>query len=102
MDDFEIEDFDAEQTPGEEINTPSQQLEDGVHVIKEALPPKSIKAKNGINWVFPLMTCQNGVIDGALCSCGLQSTAFMGEDCCHLDEKPIPVLCPNYQQKENK
>jgi len=67
--------------------------------IEELSPIKTQK----FNWVFPFMSCLNGVLQGATCDCSLKAPAFLGENCCYVqdenDPKAQPKLCPEFIQK---
>jgi len=74
-------------------------------VIKEGTAPaiKPIKTIKGTNWAFPLMSCQNGIIEASTCNCSVQAPEFLGDDCCYsapTPENPQPQLCSQYKQKD--
>lgn len=74
-------------------------------VLKEAVkPPVKTKKIEGINWVFPFMTCQNGELTSSShCECKVEAPAFVGDDCCYISNEAdpkCPTLCPLYIQKQ--
>jgi hypothetical protein len=77
-------------------------------VISEGIktPVKKIKKIDGINWIFPLSTCEHGIIPtsgSGTCTCAIEAPELMSDDCCHTvptQEDPMPRLCPKYQQKD--
>ena len=99
MDDFETKDAVATNGLAE-----AEKTESGIHIIKEAdCQVEHVKKEiTGINWVFPFMSCQNGITDGTSCECAIKAPAFSEEDGCYLkdaDPKVLPKLCPEYKQK---
>lgn len=95
--------------PKTQANNESDQvepsLESGEIIVKEASKktPK-IKTVDGINWVFPLMTCKHGNMTSThSCECAINAPEFMSEDCCYTNptsDNPVPQLCAQYVQKE--